>query len=82
MSSFHTSFDINVVSLDGRNSRGFTNAKGTVEGINIQTPGSIILSKTTVSLAAGLIVIYRRHKFVFDISEYERRFRFSGVGLQ
>ena len=25
---FHTSFDINVVSLDGHNSRGFTNTKG------------------------------------------------------
>ncbi len=45
MSSFHTSFDINVVSLDGsvdgRNSRRFTNTKGTVEGINIKTLGNI-----------------------------------------
>ena len=43
MSSFHTSFDINAVSLDRRNSRGFTNTKGTVEGINIKTPGNIFL---------------------------------------
>ena len=43
MSSFHTSFDINVVSLDGRNPTGFTNTTGTVEGVNIKTLGNILL---------------------------------------
>ena len=38
-----TSLDKTVVSLDGRNSRGLTNTKGTVEGVNIKTLGNILL---------------------------------------
>ena len=34
--------DEKVVSLDGRNSRGLTNTKGTVEGVNIETLGNIV----------------------------------------
>ena len=37
-----TSLDKKVVSLDGRNSRGLTNTKGTVEGVNIKTLGNIV----------------------------------------
>ena len=58
-----TSLGKKVVSLDGRNSRGLTNTKGTVEGVNIKTLANIApLSKKYSAMA--LIMQYRAKRFL------------------
>ena len=65
MSSFHTSFEIHVVSLDGRNSRGVTNTKGTVEGTNIKTLGNMLLFFVHVVSYSGMCENRYHFKYVF-----------------
>ena len=65
MSSFHTSSDINAVSLDGRNSRGVTNTKGTVEGTNIKTLGNMLLFFVHVVSYSGMCENRCHFKYVF-----------------